>query len=148
MPLGEVACTLHRNVYPRTPSVTHIDPLCVFFMQVVQICVGAEAEHVQLNEVIAPETEFYPQYIKADLKLESISIYDELNVTSSIGSITDSEGSIVWGASVESELAIDWTLLPSTGQLLPGQRWVDGYEERVVAEDKIERIEPVCPMWR
>lgn len=93
-----------------------------------------------------PEITFYPDLIKGELVLELASDSSSSSASSPeessgtpIGSSNDRDTSggvgVVWNAStvvVESEANIEWTIFPSNGFLLPGQRCVRSVDERVI----------------
>lgn len=83
-------------------------------------CLGGSAEGLSLSVRSHPDTTIHPSLLQAELLLELTSV-EALTATNSAGGL---EGkAVMWNASaLASNLLPPWTIFPSTGLLLPGQR--------------------------
>lgn len=91
------------------------------------MCVGAELGGVDLRVVAHPTTTFYPDLLEGQLNL-SLAPSDASVSSSSTAEVSDArngtEDGLLWKAasSPQVEGLVDWTIFPSSGLLLSGER--------------------------
>lgn len=88
-----------------------------------QTCLDSQADRLSLSVVSSPEITFSPDLLVGNLLLELLS--DDSQTTSANASTTDGmdETGVMWNVSaLSSGTSSAWTIFPSTGLLLPGQR--------------------------
>ena len=114
----------------------------------LEMCIRGDPQSLHLTVDAQPATTFYPNVLEGylHLSLDLVSGSDAAGVnanssTSDSGAVRRSSGSqstrtgVVWnasalavvsqkeeGATEEREMEMEWTIFPSTGLLLPGQR--------------------------
>lgn len=98
-----------------------------------QTCVNGDADALILTAISQPDITFYPSLLEGDLMLSLKSTtsttptsFQEEEPSTSGGSVAivgNTADGVVWNVSAFSTELMDWTVFPSTGLLLPGERY-------------------------
>lgn len=86
-----------------------------------KVCADGGVDALTLNITKRPERTFYPNLLEGELQLSLADTYS--------GSCGGAGGRVAWSVSYRpspgsAQDEDDWTVFPSTGLLLPGERWV------------------------
>lgn len=95
-----------------------------FYASYAQVCINASPEWLNLSVLADPGETYYPGFIGADLILMFPSDYggSGLSDSGNVGVIWNASALVSSSSSSESPGIIEWTVFPSTGLLLAGQR--------------------------
>ena len=98
----------------------------VFPAQRQERCVSGDATELALTVKTEPGETFFPGLVEGDVLLSFTPIDSQAQSSSSASSSGNGTGSgLVWTVqAVETTNLMVWTVFPSTGLLLPGQRCV------------------------
>lgn len=100
------------------------------------MCVTSPLESLYLRETNPSDIVFYPDLVEVDFVLSFSGDSDSANPSSSgetsLASSSDtnndtdvSASGVIWASSASGKREdIIWTVFPSSGLLLPGERWV------------------------
>lgn len=124
-----LAATKHRIAVPPSPRDN----------AKVQVCAGGGVDALTLSSIEQPDATFYPNLLEGDLLLslapsspsDTTSGTEDQSTTAASKSCSGTAGRVAWRVSglwsspsdsISTQEQDDWTVFPSTGLLLPGEK--------------------------